>query len=307
MHNPQFLRYLLALSEHRNFAKAARAMGVSQPALSQGIKRLESDLGVRLFDRSGGSVSPTHFATSVLRHAKQILTGHDELAREVSFLKGLESGTLLVAAGTYAADISGHRAMGRLVERHPGVRCHLELREWNEILELLLSRYADLALAETTIAEYEPSVVAEVINTHPGVFFCRAGHLILRRRRVSLHDISGYPWALVSLPPRLGQGFGPLQPQEGSMDPEKREFVPAIRVKTLAGARQIVLHSDAISASPLGLIEEDVRQGRLVPIAFKAPWLRLNYGFIYLRDRTLSPAARAFMREVRAVEASLNW
>jgi len=77
----------------------------------------------------------------------------------------------------------------------------------------------------------------------------------------------------------------------------------ALRVETLAGIKQVVRESDAISAAPPRLIADEVRAGTLAVIEFAPPWLRLNYGFIYLRDRTLSPAARAFMAEVRAVEA----
>lgn len=68
---------------------------------------------------------------------------------------------------------------------------------------------------------------------------------------------------------------------------------------------QVVLESDAISPSPPILFEREIKSGILVQLNFQKPWLRLNYGFIFLRDRTLSPAAKAFINEVEILEASL--
>lgn len=53
------LRYLLAVAEHRNFTRAAEALHVSQPTLSQQVRQLEEQLRVQLLDRSGRSVRPT--------------------------------------------------------------------------------------------------------------------------------------------------------------------------------------------------------------------------------------------------------
>lgn len=294
---------MIALAEHGHFAHAARSLGITQPALSLGIKRLETELGARLFDRARGQVTPTPFGEAALRHARGLLRGGEELAREISLLKGLESGALVVVAGTFAAEVSGHRALGRIIDKHPGVQCRIELREWNRSTGLLLSRQADLALAEVTVADAEPLLVAELIGTHPGTFFCRRGHPILDVRRPTMRHLSSYPWVLVPLPPRIFRSLGEMQPGAGSFDPRHQQFLPAVRVETFAGMKQVVAGSDAISAAPLRLIADDVRRGLLVPIRFAAPWLRLNYGFVYLRDRMLSPAARAFMAEVRAVEA----
>ncbi|MCF5541699.1 LysR family transcriptional regulator, partial [Pseudomonas syringae] len=62
------IRYLLAVADHGNFTRAAEALHVSQPALSQQIRQLESSLGVQLFDRTRRSVSPPDAVTLHLDH-----------------------------------------------------------------------------------------------------------------------------------------------------------------------------------------------------------------------------------------------
>ncbi len=307
MANPQFLRYLVALTEHGHFSRAARSLGITQPALTLGIKKLEQELGVRLFDRARGSVTLTAFGSATLLHAQRLLEGNAKLRHEIDMLKGMQAGDLVVAAGTFAADISGHAAMGRLSQRFPAIRCRIMLREWKECVSVVLEGGADLALAEISAAEHEPRLVTELIGTHRGQFFCRTGHPLARRKKVAVRDVIAYPWALVTLPSRMAVALATANLRAGSFDRRREEFIPSIRVDTLAGAQEVVRKSDAISAAPLGMIREDIRRRRLALIRCYPPWLRLNYGFIYPRDRTLSPAARAFIEEVRGVESQLDW
>ncbi|MFO5992448.1 LysR family transcriptional regulator, partial [Pseudomonas aeruginosa] len=67
------LRYLLAVAEHRNFTRAAEALHVSQPTLSQQVRQLEEQLRVQLLDRSGRSVRPTDAGELYLLHARRAL------------------------------------------------------------------------------------------------------------------------------------------------------------------------------------------------------------------------------------------
>lgn len=191
------------------------------------------------------------------------------------------------------------------MQRSPSLRCRIELREWNRCIEMLMTRQADLALAEVSIAAAEPLLVSELIGTHVGTFYSRKGHPITRTRRPSLKQLSSYPWVLVPLPPRIFRQLTDVLPAAGRFDEKQQQFVPAVRVETVAGMKQIVAQSDALSAAPLALIEKELLNGELATVSFDAPWLRLNYGFVYLRDRMLSPAARAFMSEVRAIESDI--
>jgi len=71
--NLRDLRYVVAIAEHRNFTRASEAVAVSQPALSNQIKKLEAELGVPIFDRGKDGVSLTHFGHDLLKKAKVVL------------------------------------------------------------------------------------------------------------------------------------------------------------------------------------------------------------------------------------------
>ena len=90
------LRYFLALCEERNFTRAAKRCGVSQPSLSNGIKGLETELGGELFDRSG--VSLTSLGKSVRRHFESALASVDGIAKSATAFHRRQAARRRVAA-----------------------------------------------------------------------------------------------------------------------------------------------------------------------------------------------------------------
>ena len=97
--NLQQLRYITAIERFRNFARAAQACGVSQPSLSAMLVKLEEELGVRLFERTNKSVSPTAIGMKIIRQAKKTLMEADRIAEMVREDKGETEGPLALSVG----------------------------------------------------------------------------------------------------------------------------------------------------------------------------------------------------------------
>lgn len=91
---PRSIRYLLAVAEHRSFTRAADALCVSQPTLSQQIKHLEEALGIQLLDRSGRVVLLTDAGQVYLHHARRALDELDAGKRAVGEVADLSRGFL---------------------------------------------------------------------------------------------------------------------------------------------------------------------------------------------------------------------
>ena len=292
------LSHALTLRQHGNFHRAAKAESISQPALSRSIRSMEDDLGVQLFDRQSSVVTPTLYGEALLHRAKIVFAETQELEREIMLLKGLDSGGFSVAMGIYPAELSGSQALGKLIKQHPNLHCHARLTKWREITGLVLSRSVDLGIVETSILENLDELLVEPLSDLEAVLFCRRGHPLLGRRKVSKSDLDNYPLAMLRVPPRAANLF----PGKSSIDAITGDLIPSIEVDELATARAVVKASDAFSVMTPLQIEPWLQSGEFKVLPFRAPWLKLEYGFIRLRKRMLSPATELYMQLVREIE-----
>ncbi len=117
---PRSLRYLLAVAEHGSFTRAAEALYVSQPTLSQQIKQLEESLGVQLLDRSGRTVRLTDTGEVYLRHARRALGELDTGIRAINDVRDLSRGSLRLGM-TPITDYITSSLLENFNTRYPGV------------------------------------------------------------------------------------------------------------------------------------------------------------------------------------------
>jgi DNA-binding transcriptional LysR family regulator len=298
------LRNVLTLAAHGSYRRAAEALHLSQPALSRSVAALEADLDVRLFDRGRRGVTPTRFGQLLVERGHSLIAGLDDIQREIKLMRGLEVGELSVAAGLYPAEMSVGTAIGRLSARHPGLRISLLAAPWREVADAAAAGQVDVAVVELSPLEGTARLVLEPLPTHPALLVCRPGHPLLAERRLSPEKVFAYPFAGPRLPPRVGAALRPVAPAM-KLDVSGTDLLPPLHVESIALAKRIVAAGDAIAALPGVLVTEELAAGTLAALGWRPAWLRTGYGFVYRRDRTLSPAAIAFINEVRAEEAAL--
>lgn len=304
---PRILQYLVALAEFRHFGRAAESLGISQPALSRSLNAMEQALGVRLFDRSRrDGVEPTDCGRLLVERGRDLIVKSDELIREIELLKGLETGQLTVTSGMYPAVLTVAKSIGELLRKHPKVRCRMRIATWREATEDVLLRRADLAVAEISEAEQEPQLATEPIAQRQLFFFCRPGHPLADRRKVTIDQVAEYPWVSTRAPQRIRSFLPSDLRASGWIDPANGDFVPAILVDDIHSAWLAVTESDGIGAAPREILQEALQRHEVCELPITLPWLRLNYGLIYLRNRTLSPAAHFLVDRIKRRESMVQ-
>lgn len=141
------IQYFLAVAEHLSFTKAAAALHVSQPALSQQVRQLEESLGAQLFDRSGRTTRLTDAGDVYLLYARRAYQELREAKNAIHDVSDLSRGSLRIAVTpTFTTYL-----VGPLIEafhsRHPKITVNLKEISQERIEELLLAGELDVGIA----------------------------------------------------------------------------------------------------------------------------------------------------------------
>ena len=141
------VRYLKAVADHGSFTRAAAALHVSQPALSQQIRELDERMGMQLLDRSGRTVRPTDVGEAYLRHVRRALDELEVGGRAIRDVQDLSSGALRLGfTPSFASYLLGP-LIQRYRDRFPGIVLTITEMAQQE-MELALGADAlDLGLA----------------------------------------------------------------------------------------------------------------------------------------------------------------
>lgn len=160
---PRSLRYLMAVAEHQSFTRAAEALYVSQPTLSQQIKQLEDLLEVQLLDRSGRNVRLTAAGEVYLQHAHRALVELNAGSRAIYELHDLTRGSLRLGM-TPISDYLATPLLDQFNSRYPGITVSTLEMPQSDIEAALADDKVDIGIAFGSAAS--STVFSEEIDTH---------------------------------------------------------------------------------------------------------------------------------------------
>lgn len=293
------LRQAQALTAHGSFSRAAGALNLSQPALSQGIRELEEQVGLQLFVRSRSGPELTDFGRVFMQHAEELVSGAADLEREVALAKGLATGELSVGAGPYVMETLAPICVPAFAAAHPGVRLRILMDSPSVLARFVRTRALDLGVAEASVLENDDNLeVVAKLAPLPGCIVVRAGHPLTTRAPINLANVLEYPFAqVVMLPPRVLKPILASRRLAAPRSGTPPVPFPAIECPTLRLATNIVASSNAFTFATLGMVRAELERGQVVPLLHE-PWMRSEWAIVRLRRRTMSPAMTAFVEEL---------
>jgi DNA-binding transcriptional LysR family regulator len=195
------VRIVRAIAEHGTISGAARALGYSQPAISQHLRRAEARLGVPLLVRAGRGVRLTEPGLVLARHAITISSAMDAANGELADLLGLRTGTVRVAAFPSASSTLIPRLLRRMRESQPGITVTYLESEEPEALGLLRDGLVDLAITSAFPGdradphrENEGSFETLPLFTEPVVLALPTSHPLAAHDPVELAALADDSW-----------------------------------------------------------------------------------------------------------------
>jgi LysR family transcriptional regulator, cyn operon transcriptional activator len=191
------LRYLLAVADHGGFTRAAEALHVSQPTLSQQIRQLEETLGVTLFDRTSRTVKPTDAGEAYIECARRVLVELEAGKRALHDVKDLSRGTLRLAmTPTFMAYLVGPLVRD-FAARYPGIHLQIFELSMDDIEAGLADDSLDIAIAFTPVRNAEIECIPAFTESL-AVMVGREHPLYVSNSRLRAADVARLDFALLA-------------------------------------------------------------------------------------------------------------
>jgi DNA-binding transcriptional LysR family regulator len=286
----QALRTFVAVARLGGFTRAARALHLTQPAISRAVKALEEELGTPLLLRERRRVIVTDAGRVVLERAAGVLDSLRGIADEVAELAALRRGRLRLGMPPMVGVAFFPPLLLEFTRAHPGV--HLELREEGSRQIEALVRSRELDVGAVVLPTDEAAFATLPFVRDDLQLVLHPGHPLARRRAVALREIAGTPLVLYRpdfalhghiLAACRRSGFEPTVVSESS----HWDFLVAM----VAASVGVALLPQTICRTL------DRRQVRAVRLSGPSiPW---DVALIWRRDRHLPPATRAWLELVQ--------
>ena len=285
--DPELYRVFAAVVQHGSVSGGARRLFLTQPAASQAIKKLETQLGTQLLVRGRRGVTLTHEGEIVYRHAKAALelleTGENKLARA----RQLEEGALrLGAADTITKEyllpfLAAFRAA------HPRVQLTVINRTSPQIAERLANGEIDLAVVNLPLPD-DRLEVRPVLCVHD-IFVAGEAFAHLRETALTPQQLAEYPLVMLEQAANSRRAVDAFFARRGVA------LAPAVEL----GAHSLLADFAAIGFGLACVVREFCEQalasGRVFAVSLDQPLPERYVGACWAKDVPLSPSAREFL------------
>ncbi|NBC14731.1 MAG: LysR family transcriptional regulator [Gammaproteobacteria bacterium] len=300
------LKILSALCKQRHFARAARTLHMSQPALSRAVQRIEDRLGVELFERTPTGAEPTVYARIACASADDLIAGFEALHGAIRAERQTSHGKLRVAFGPFVAEALGTAAFAGFAATESHLLGEMVVRNWRGCIDELQERRADLAVTDLAAGLASDRLDGEPLGAMAARFYCCPDHPLAQRAEVTWADVASYPWALTRVQSRIAQKIPVPLREAGHIDPETGDFIPAVCVESVSAMKAAVGEGRAVSVAPPRFLRPELACGALRLLPLHAPWLRISYGLLWRRDAPPKGPLAEFVSILRERQGRLD-
>ncbi len=288
------LEAFLQVAHHRSFSRAAEALFLTQPSVTARIQSLERELGERLFERTGRSVTLTDAGQAFIPHAQRALTSVQEGADAIDAVRHGDVGSIRIAASSTIATYVLPAILKRFREQRPRVHVHLNTGATEDAVEKLLAGLVHVAICRLSphpevesLHLYNDDLALVVAPSHP---FARAGW------RVTLAEAGKEPFLFFERTSSYHGLVYSLFLRHG-VAPES-----VLELDSMEALKHMVEAGLGIAILPAVSIVDEVKRGEVVKVDIQnmeQPAQR-EVGVHVLRNRILAPPVRDFLKLLTA-------
>ncbi|HSI59344.1 MAG TPA: LysR family transcriptional regulator [Ideonella sp.] len=295
------LKALAAVAISASEARAAEALGISQPAVHRSLHLLEDLAGVALFQKSARGTRLTHSGEALLRRIKLAFAEARAMESDIAAWRGEVRGRVIVGALPLSVSMVLPRAVDAVLRRHPDMEVTVVDGTYESLTQQLLSADVDVIVGALRPDSAMDEVRQEVLFNDDLAVVARAGHPCLDGTKLQLADLLAWEWVvpLQNTPASFAMArvFGTL----GLPVPKGQ-----LQANSPAITRSLVMQAGRLALSSRGqaLQDDDTGQLRVVPVTL--PDTMRPIGVAMRNMGEPSPDLRVLLNELRDVAETLR-
>lgn len=274
------MQALVMLDDMRSMTRAAQAMGMTQPAMTQLVAELEQLLETTLFLRHARGVDPTPVAKDLLPVARRILVAMEEGAEAVATRIRRDSGPVRVATTVAGVGAVLDRVLPVLIRDHPTVQLHVETVIGQTLAAAFNAEDYDLVLCRRQRVVPEGWTFSECYADAP-VILVGAQHPLAGKATVSADDLAAYPWIQNHVASIARHIFDALRDLNGWDNLQEIHMISRIPELMWSMLRS----SSAVCLAPRSVAVPRLRDRTLVEVPFPVPGALDPIGLYWKPDR----------------------
>ncbi|HSI59339.1 MAG TPA: LysR family transcriptional regulator [Ideonella sp.] len=289
------LQTVSAIADHLTETASAQQLGISQPAVTQGLRDLEEMVNAPLFMRTPKGMVPTRSGDIMIRCAKlalnEIAAAGDDLAAHLGQVRGRLAVGALPLSGTQIAPL----VVSRVARSYPDLRLRVTEAPYDSLLKSL--RCGDIDLIVGALHAHPPADVAQhrLFDDELSVVV-RHGHPLAQRGALSLDDLAGAEWVVPFRRTSSRNTVENAMLAAGLQLPDD-----AIEANTVVTVRGLLMESDRLSVLSRRQIYYEEREGLLTVLPIRLQGTTLPIGYLVRADARSTMALEAVLQHLHEI------
>ncbi|HXF42216.1 MAG TPA: LysR family transcriptional regulator [Pyrinomonadaceae bacterium] len=284
------LEVLIAVAREKSFSRAADALGRTQPAISQAIRRLEQEVGEKLFDRSSKDGTLTAAGKVLLEHARQMIYLRQAAVSSLREMKNLQNGKVTLSANEHTVFYL-LPIIAEFHKRHPLIKVEVQRGVASRIPDQITAREVELGVV--SFRPTDTAVKSISVYDDQLVLIVSPGHTLANRGVVSITELGNESFIAHNAP----------SPYRKSVIETFERYDTRLNISvellSLEAIKRLVETGIGIALVPKLSAKAEIDSGRLAGLSVREMKLERKLHIIYKRNAVLSHAAQEFLKIAR--------
>jgi DNA-binding transcriptional LysR family regulator len=280
--------------EMRSFTKAADAVFLTQPTVSEHLRALEEMVGEKLLDRLGREVLPTQAGKILYQYARDIIQLRNEAIQAIARYRGVLAGHLTIGASTIPGTYILPQFIGTFKVRYPDIQTTLLISDSAEVVDRIIDGTIEAGLIGAKWDDRR--ILMEEIFSDELVLAVYPGHPWADRQAIDVRELATQPFILRE----RGSGTRRVMFQafeKGGFNPSQLNVVA--EMGTTEAVRQGIKAQIGVSILSSHAVAEDIQRGTLLKVPINDMFIDRSFYLVRRKNRQSSPLCTAFLEHLR--------